>query len=129
MLRLKVLAPLTLFSAVAALSACSTTRETVSLRPDLQHPDRFVCEPAGTRPAIPPEYVIDWAKVSTVDQAHAEHDKFVGVLRTREGLVAGYVLDLEGKHFLCVNNMQWQRDFYSKLPTDPHSAGTAPPPR
>lgn len=114
----KGLLPWTCFLVAAALSGCGVTRATVPLRPDLQYPERFVCEASGTRPAIPPEYAIDWSKVTTVDQAHAEHDKFVGVLRTREGLVAGYVLDLEGKHFLCVNNAAWVRDFYSKLPKD-----------
>lgn len=100
-----------------AVSACQTTkRVTEALRPDLSNPDRFVCEASGTRPKVPPEYAIDWSKVTTVDQARAEHEKFVGVLRTREGIVAGYVLQIEDKHFVCFNNMQWQRDFYSRLP-------------
>jgi hypothetical protein len=117
MQRLRVLALSTVCLA-AALSGCQTTkRAAVALRPDLEHPDKFICEPAGTRPQIPPEYVIDWGKVTTVAQAHAEHDRFVGTLRTREGAVAGYVLDLEAKHFVCFNSMQWQKDYYSKLPS------------
>lgn len=105
-----------LLSTLCLTSACATKRAAVSLRPDIEHPDRFVCELAGSRPKVPPEYVIDWSKVTTVDQAHAEHDKFVGVLRTREGIVAGYILRVEGNLFVCSNNMQWQRDYYHGLP-------------
>lgn len=107
-----------------AVSACETTKRSVeALRPDKTNPDRFVCEAAATRPQLPAEYRIDWSTVTTVPQARAEHEKFVGTLRTREGLVAGYILDLEGKQFLCFNNMQWQRDFYRGLD------GAAPPAR
>lgn len=103
-----------------AVSACETTRRTTTaLRPDQTNPERFVCEPAGTRPQIPAEYVIDWSRVSTVPQARAEHEAFVRTLRTREGIVAGYLVQLEGRHFICFNNMQWQRDFYSRLPAEP----------
>ncbi len=49
-------------------------------------------------------------------RARSEHDAYVRSIRTREGIVAGYVVDLEGKHFVCFNNVAWQRDFWSKLP-------------
>lgn len=99
------------------LSSCGDTVRSVSaLRPDKTNPERFVCELAGTRPTVPPEYVIDWSKVTTVAQAKTEHDKFVGTLRTREGIVAGYVLDVEDHLFVCFNNMRWQREFYAGLP-------------
>ncbi len=49
-------------------------------------------------------------------RARSEHDAYVRSIRTREGIVAGYVVDLEGKHFVCFNNAAWQRDFWSKLP-------------
>lgn len=99
-----------------AVSACEHTRTTEALRPDLTNPERFICEPAGMRPRVPAEYVIDWSGVTTVPQARTEHERFVKALRTREGIVAGYIVQLEGRHFICFNNMQWQRDFYSRLP-------------
>lgn len=107
---------LALSTCCLAVSGCETTRTTEALRPDLTNPDRFICEKTPGRPKVPAEYVIDWSKVTTVPQARAEHDAFVRQLRTREGIVAGYVITLEGVNFLCFNNMQWQRDFYAGLP-------------
>lgn len=78
-------------------------------------PERLICELAGTRPDLPGEYAIDWSKVTTVAMAKVEHEAFVKVLRTREGIVAGYVLKLEGKLFNCFNNMQWRRDYEAGL--------------
>lgn len=81
------------------------------------HPERFICkaaEPAG-RPDIPPEHRIDWSTVHTVEQALGQHNAYVASVRTREGIVASYVVAIEGKLFTCSNNMQWQRDFYSQL--------------
>lgn len=110
-----------------ALSACETTRIAEPLRPDKTNPDRFVCELAGTRPTIPPEYVIDWSKVQTVEQAKGEHEAYVKAIRTREGIIAGYIVTLEGVNFTCFNNMTWQRDFYSGLPGAPRAPTSTPP--
>lgn len=107
-----------------AVSACNTTQRVVEpLRPDQTNPERFVCERTGTRPTIPPEFQIDWtpielapnvpAAVALMREALAH---FVAVIRTREGIVAGYIVTLEGANFTCFNNMAWQRDFYSRLP-------------
>lgn len=107
------------------VSACNNTPEVVAeaLRPDRTNPDRFVCEPAGTRPQIPPEYAVDWTRAmaapnvsAAVAAAREEHMRYVASIRTREGVVVGYIVQLEGRHFVCFNNMQWQRDFYSRLP-------------
>lgn len=97
-----------------AVSACGDTKRVVEALPT--PPERLICEQAGTRPAVPPEHAIDWAQVRTVDAAKLEHEKFVSVLRTREGLVAGYVLKLEGVNFTCWNNMEWRRQFEAGLP-------------
>ena len=102
-------------------SACQTTRTVVPLRPDLTNPERFVCEPAGERPHIPPEQVIDWSRVTTVPQAHAAHDAYVASIRSREGLITAYIVALEGKLFACSNNATWLREFYSRLPVPPPS--------
>lgn len=91
-----------------AVSACGEKRVVESLPTPAE---RLICEPAGTRPAVPPEYAIDWGKVLTVDSARVEHERFVSVLRTREGIVAGYVLQLEGKLFRCFSNMEWRRQY------------------
>lgn len=97
-----------------ALSACGEQiKRTASFIPT--PPERLVCERTGTRPTIPPEYAIDWTKVSTVAQAKAEHLKYVAVIRTREGIVAGYVLKLEGVNFVCFNNAQWRREYEADL--------------
>lgn len=79
-------------------------------------PERLQCVAAGDRPAVPAEYVIDWSKVATVDQARAEHMKFVASVRTREGIVTGYILRIEGKLWTCSSNAEWLRDFYGALP-------------
>lgn len=100
-------------SLALALCACADTKRVAEFIPT--PPERLVCQQSGTRPTIPAEYAIDWAKVSTVAQAHAEHDKYVAVIRNREGVVAGYVLDIEGKLFTCFNNAQWRRDFEADL--------------
>jgi hypothetical protein len=78
-------------------------------------PERLICEKAGARPTLPPEHKIDWSQVRTVAAAKLEHEKFVGVLRTREGKVTGYVLKLEGVNFVCWNNMEWRRQFEAEV--------------
>lgn len=75
--------------------------------------ERLQCAPVGSRPKIPAEYVIDWSKVTTVAQAHSEHDAYVRSIRTREGVVAGYIVEIEGKLFACSNNAAWLREWYA----------------
>jgi hypothetical protein len=101
-----------------ALSACGDTKRIAEQIPT--PPERLVCERAGTRPTLPPEHQIDWSQVRTVAAAKVEHDQFVSVLRTREGLVAGYVLKLEGNLFQCFNNAQWRREFEAGINRDGH---------
>ena len=48
------------------LAACSTT-------------------PPCERPALEPEYRIDWNEVRSVEYAKVEHERFVSVMRVREG--------------------------------------------
>jgi len=96
-----------------AISACGEQKYTAEFIPTPA--ERLVCERTGTRPTIPAEYVIDWTKVTTVAQAHSEFDKYVAVIRNREGVVAAYVLKIEGANFLCWNNVQWRREFEADL--------------
>lgn len=98
-----------------ALAGCASTKIAVASRPDLDNPARLVCEASSSRPEIPAEYAIDWSRVVTVEQAKAEHDAYVRSIRTREGIVAGYVVDVEGKLFVCSNNAQWWRDYWKGL--------------
>lgn len=96
-----------------AVSSCGEPKRIAEHLPT--PPERLICERTGTRPTLPPEHAIDWSKVATVPMAQLEHEKFVAVLRTREGLVAGYVLKLEGALFTCWNNMEWRRQYEADL--------------
>lgn len=99
---------------LAVVSACAPTRVMVPVKPD---PDRMDCRVlSGGRPALPAEYVIDWSRVQTVPQARAEHDAFVRSIRTREGVVAGYIVTIEERLFLCASDDQWLTDFFARLP-------------
>jgi len=107
---------LALSTCCLAVSACGEKRIQV---PIPIPPDRMDCTElsgADARPTIPPEYVIDWSKVTTVQQAHAEHDAFVTRLRERERPVALYVVRLEGRVFACADDAAWLRDYTSRLP-------------
>lgn len=96
-----------------AVSACGEQKYTAEFIPT--PPQHLICEKAGTRPTIPAEYQIDWTHVATVAQAKAEHLKYVASIRNREGIVAAYVLKIEGINFVCWNNMQWRRDYEADL--------------
>lgn len=77
--------------------------------------ERMDCVEAGNRPAIPPEHKIDWAAVSSVLQARQEYNQYVASVRAREGMVAGYVLMLEGHLFACSNDAQWLREWQAGI--------------
>lgn len=98
-----------ILAAGLGLAGCEPKRVVTNLAPPAE---RLVCAPAGARPNIPAEFVIDWAHVTTVAQAKIEHEGYVRSVRTREGVIAGYILDVEGKLFACANNAAWLRDWY-----------------
>lgn len=100
--------------ALITLTAC-TQREIVPFNVKAAHPERFICEGLADRPAIPPEHTIDWSQVQTIEQAQSEHLAYVRSIRTREGKVAGYLVEIEGRHFQCASNLQWQSDYYDGL--------------
>ena len=86
----------------------------------------MICEAAGGRPAVAAEYVIDWTKVevrgnssATLLNAHTEVAKLIASIRSREGIVTGYILRIEGQLFACSNNAAWLREFFGKLPDPP----------
>lgn len=95
------------------LASCGPTAVLAPLKPPA---DRMDCVAAGARPAIPAEYVIDWSKVLTVPQARSEHEAYVRVIRSREGIVVGHLVDVEGKLWACSNDAEWLRDFFGRLP-------------
>lgn len=108
----------TCFSALALSSCADTKRIVTNLAPPSE---RLQCVGLSARPKIPAEYTIDWAKVGAartvpeaVTVAKGEVGKYVASIRTREGVIAGYILDIEGKLFACSNNAQWLREFYAK---------------
>ncbi len=114
-------------TALASLAACGpqTVHSVSALRPDLTNPERFVCELAGTRPPISPDYLMNWQFVGmatsvseAIERAKAEHKKYVDQGHARELVIATYVLLIEDRLFICSNNMAWQREFYSGLPVE-----------
>lgn len=111
--------------ALALLTLCSLPLlATGCKRPEvvavpIQPPsERIQCAAAGDRPGMPPEYAIDWANVATVDQAKAEHLKYVASVRSREGVIVGYIMRIEGRLFACSTNAEWLRDFFAGMPDD-----------
>ena len=94
--------------------ACAPTRVVVPLKPD---PERLDCVELSGRPTIPAEYVVDWTKVvAGGDAAQAEVTRLIASVRSREGIVAGYIVQLEERVFACSNDAAWLRDFYRPLP-------------
>lgn len=97
------------------LAGCGERPRVVApLKPPAERMDCRVLE--SGRPSIPPEYAIDWSKVVTVDQARGEHDAYVRSVRTREGIAAGYIVQLEDRVFLCASDAEWLHDFFGRLP-------------
>ena len=93
----------------ALVTGCGDKRTVTALKTP---PERLICEAAGARPSIPPEYQVDRSAASP----WIEHDRYVASVRTREGIVAAYVLEIEGRLFVCSNNAQWRRDYEAGLP-------------
>lgn len=77
------------------------------------YPDKFECEKGveGGRPALPPELAVP----DSLANYKEWHKEFLERVRARELVVANYVLALEAVNFKCWDNMQWQKDYYSKL--------------
>jgi hypothetical protein len=103
-----------------AVSACGGKERVVTQLPT--PPERLICEEAGTRPTVPAEYRIDWNHVSAaptvavaVERARSEVGRLIASIRTREGIVAAYIVQIEGKLFVCSNNAQWRRDYEAGL--------------
>lgn len=95
-----------------SLAACQTDKVVQHLPTP---PERLICEAAGERPAIAPEHAIDWSRVVTIDQAKTEHLKYVASIRTREGVLVGYIMRIEGKLFTCHTNVEWRRSYERDL--------------
>lgn len=99
-------------SVLCFLLACSPKRIAEAVPTP---PERLVCEAAGDRPALPPQYRVN-RNVATLPAVWAEHDRYVSREIERNGIVAGYILTVEGRNFVCFNNMQWRREFEAGLP-------------
>lgn len=99
-----------------AVSACTEKRVQVPIPIPADRMDCVALSGDDARPTIPPEYVIDWSRVTTVQQARTEHDAFVTRLRERERPVALYVVRLEGRVFACADDAAWLRDYTNRLP-------------
>lgn len=120
-MRLRKMAAALLMCSLAV--SCATAPVLAPVRPDQTNPERFLCAPAGARPTIPPEAVINLdaalaapSAAQAVAIAREQVAAYVASVRQRESVVARYVLQIEGRLFDCSNNMTWQREFYSRLP-------------
>lgn len=100
---------LALLTCSLALTAASCEKRVVTSLPIPA--ERMDCVYVQDRPTIPAEYKIDWQRVTTVAQAKGEHDRFVASIRTREGIVAGYLVKIEGRIFACASDAQWLREW------------------
>jgi hypothetical protein len=104
----------------ALLTACLISLSAGSCAPPVRiakpPADKLICDALAERPKIPAEYQIDWSSVQTVEQARSEHDAFVRTLRTREGMVAGYIVQIEGNWFSCWSTVKWHADYNAALP-------------
>ncbi len=116
---------LALSTCCLAASACTEKRIQVPIPIPDERTDCAELTGADARPIIPPEYVIDWTRVTTLGQARSEHDAFVTRLRERERPVALYVVRLEGRVFACADDAAWLRDYKKRLPAT-LDAETAP---
>ncbi len=94
------------------LAACSPPNVRIAKPPA----NKLVCDALTTRPHIPAEYVIDWTAVQTIGGARGAHDAFVRTLRTREGLIAGHIVQIEANWFSCWSAVKWHADYNGALP-------------
>lgn len=102
--------PLMCFS---ALTAGSCEKRVVTSIPI--PPERMDCAKVSKRPKLPPELTIDWTQISSVLAAQEAHKAYVARIRTREGIVTGYILEVEGELFACSNDAAWLRDWQKGL--------------
>lgn len=104
-----------LLMAVALSTSCLTLSSCAHEKVVAEHisipPDRIDCAFTGQRPAVAPEYKIDWTKLQTVAQAKAEHDLYVKQQRAREAVIARYMVNVEGVLFACANDAEWLRNY------------------
>lgn len=101
-----------LFLVPMALTACDPVRVVV---PAKLPPERIDCVAVTERPAITPEYIIDWDKIISVYAAQREHNKYVATVRSRENVISGYLVAIENELFMCSNDAQWLRDYNSNI--------------
>ncbi len=95
-----------------AASGCGEPKRIVT---NLAPPsERLQCVAAGERPKIPSEHQIAWERVLTASQARAEHEEYVRKARTREVIVALYIVQTEGRLFACSDNAAWVRQWYAE---------------
>lgn len=80
-------------------------------------PERIDCEPMGVsaRPELPAEQHPDWSGIDTVQKAYAAHVAFVNSVRAREGMIANYIVEVEGALWQCASDDQWLREWDAEL--------------
>jgi hypothetical protein len=97
---------------LVALAGCAREEKRVQTLVEISIPaEKMDCTFTGQRPALPPEHVIDWAKVQSVAQSRAEAEAYKKSVRAREAVVARYIVTVEGVAFACANDAEWIRDY------------------
>lgn len=77
--------------------------------------ERFACQGAGERSAVPAEQPPRWDTIDRVDQARESHERYVASVRSRELILVNYIVATEAKLFACATNAEWLRNFYSDI--------------
>lgn len=104
------------------LAACNTPAPEIHFKPLSIPAERIDCAVLIKRPPLTPEYKIDWVTVEAapdkdmaIKLAKLEVKKFLYDLRVREGIVANYILNMEGILFGCSSDAEWMRDYTTKV--------------
>lgn len=104
-----------------SLAACKDERPEIHFKPLAIPEERMDCATLIKRPPMPKEYEIDWATVLAapdkdfaVKLAKLEVQKMKYSQYDRDGVVANYILNVEGILFQCSNDAEWLREYSKK---------------
>lgn len=104
-----------------SLAACGNERPEIHFKPIAIPAERMDCAVLIKRPPVGEEYKIDWASVEAAPDkdfairlAKLEVQKLRYSLHQRDGVVANYILNIEGILFGCSNDAEWLREYSAK---------------
>lgn len=104
-----------------SLAACKDERPEIHFKPITIPAERMDCATLIKRPPVPKEYEIDWATIEKAPDkdyatrlAKLELQKFKYSLLQRDGIVANYIVNIEGILMECSNDAEWLREYSAK---------------